>query len=172
MNKSCAGPPTRNQVSSASDWLARSRPRSYGIFVFRSGAMSGKLMRLPSAIVSSQCASTMRPAATRRRAVGIGLRRASVARIDAGLAELDGVADQPTLERARARPRYEIAARVAPACGRTPGPGRAPLKQAVRIRMADRNCRHANAAPVSRRAAPAPRSGRLPSVSPAPSRSP
>ena len=47
MNKSCAGPPTRNQVSSASDWFARSRPRSSGIFDFRAGTRSGKLTLRP-----------------------------------------------------------------------------------------------------------------------------
>ena len=31
VNSTCAGPPTRNQVSSASGWLARSRPRRPGI---------------------------------------------------------------------------------------------------------------------------------------------
>src|SRR5215208_5385 len=44
MNKTCAGPPTRNQVSSASDWFAISRPRSCGILDLRSAVMSGKLI--------------------------------------------------------------------------------------------------------------------------------
>src|SRR5215467_10666692 len=44
MNRTCAGPPTRNQVSSASDWLASSRPRSSGIFDFKSGAISTKVI--------------------------------------------------------------------------------------------------------------------------------
>src|ERR1700676_2122592 len=36
MNRISAGPPTRNQVSSASDWLANSRPRNCGIVAARS----------------------------------------------------------------------------------------------------------------------------------------
>src|SRR5262249_46750408 len=41
-NRTCAGPPTRNQVRSASDWFASSRPRSDGIADLREGAMSAK----------------------------------------------------------------------------------------------------------------------------------
>src|ERR1700722_4825968 len=44
VNSTCAGPPTRNQVNSASDWFASSRPRNSGITALRSGAMSGKVM--------------------------------------------------------------------------------------------------------------------------------
>ena len=43
MNSTCAGPPTRNQVSSASDWFGSSRPRSSGTFVLRSGTMSANI---------------------------------------------------------------------------------------------------------------------------------
>src|SRR5262249_33703970 len=42
MNSACAGPPTRNQVSSASDWLASSRPRNAGIADLSEAVMSGK----------------------------------------------------------------------------------------------------------------------------------
>src|SRR5262245_58174010 len=45
MNNTCAGPPTRNHVSGASGSFAMSRPRSAGILAFRSGMMSGKLIR-------------------------------------------------------------------------------------------------------------------------------
>src|SRR5690349_10264103 len=45
MNSTCAGPPTRNQVSSASDWLASNRPRNAGIADLSAAVMSGKLMR-------------------------------------------------------------------------------------------------------------------------------
>src|SRR5690348_13725055 len=48
MKRTCAGPPTRNQVRPASDWFAMRRPRSSGIALRRSGTMSGKvIMRLP-----------------------------------------------------------------------------------------------------------------------------
>src|SRR5262252_8125756 len=41
MNNTCAGPPTRNHVSSANCWLAMSRPRRSGRRERRSGRMSG-----------------------------------------------------------------------------------------------------------------------------------
>src|SRR6266511_6153422 len=44
MNSTCAGPPTRNQVSSASGWFASRRPRSSGIYAFNSETISGKVM--------------------------------------------------------------------------------------------------------------------------------
>src|SRR6476659_7263718 len=46
MNNTCAGPPTRNQVSSASDWFGMSRPRRLGMRAFRSGTRSGKVMAM------------------------------------------------------------------------------------------------------------------------------
>ena len=42
MNSTCAGPPTRNQVSSASDWFGSSRPRSSGIFALGRGRCRGR----------------------------------------------------------------------------------------------------------------------------------
>ena len=42
MNNTCAGPPTRNQVSSASDWFGRSRPRNAGIVDSQIGGDIGK----------------------------------------------------------------------------------------------------------------------------------
>src|SRR5215510_40368 len=44
MNSACAGPPTRNQVRSASTWLGMSRPRSFGMRDLRLGVMSEKVM--------------------------------------------------------------------------------------------------------------------------------
>src|SRR5262249_9335334 len=44
MNSTCAGPPTRNQVSSASDWFGKRRPRSCGICARSAGVRSGKVM--------------------------------------------------------------------------------------------------------------------------------
>src|SRR5918998_3284796 len=41
MNKTCAGPPTRNQVSGASGSLGRRRPRNCRRFAFNSWLMSG-----------------------------------------------------------------------------------------------------------------------------------
>src|SRR5258707_5435438 len=46
MNRTCAGPPTRNQVSSASDWFAINRPRSVGMRALRSATRSGKIMAM------------------------------------------------------------------------------------------------------------------------------
>jgi hypothetical protein len=47
VNRICAGPPTRNHVSGASDSFASNRPRRSGIATFRSALISGKLTRLP-----------------------------------------------------------------------------------------------------------------------------
>src|SRR5215475_9740525 len=44
MNRSCAVPPTRNHVSSASGWLGTSRPRRAGVRRRRSEMMSGNVM--------------------------------------------------------------------------------------------------------------------------------
>src|SRR5947209_7896818 len=44
MNRTCAGPPTRNQVSSASDWFAIKRPRSVGMRPLSSATRSGDIM--------------------------------------------------------------------------------------------------------------------------------
>src|ERR1700691_5827086 len=96
MNKTCAGPPTRNQVSSASDWFANNRPRSAGILAFRSATMSGKLMR-PRRHRVEPSRQHFAAQFARRRPECLRL-PAYLARIDAGLAELDGVADQPGFE--------------------------------------------------------------------------
>src|SRR5215204_3093078 len=50
MNNTCAGPPTRNQVSSASDWFGISRPRSCGILDLRSVVILGKVISVALAI--------------------------------------------------------------------------------------------------------------------------
>src|SRR6185312_15205295 len=49
VNKICAGPPTRNQVTSASFWFAIMRPRNFGICALKAGTRSGK----PTAIAST-----------------------------------------------------------------------------------------------------------------------
>src|SRR5262249_59983757 len=49
VNSTCAGPPTRNQVSGARLALARSRPRNCGIAALRSGVIS------ENAATLSQC---------------------------------------------------------------------------------------------------------------------
>src|SRR5499427_7698064 len=46
MYRTCAGPPTRNQVSSASDWFAIKRPRSAGMRALSSATRSGKIMAM------------------------------------------------------------------------------------------------------------------------------
>ena len=79
---------------------------------------------------------------------------------------------QARLRTAPARSQDEIATRAASACGRTPAPDNAASTPSVRSPPASRNCRRANAAPVTRRAAPAPMPVRPPSASTAPSRFP
>src|SRR5215208_650009 len=44
MNNTCAGPPTRNQVSGASGSLPSSRPRSFGSRDLSEGTMSGNVI--------------------------------------------------------------------------------------------------------------------------------
>src|SRR6476469_8765907 len=89
MNSACAGPPTRNQVSSASDWLASRRPRSSLSCALSCGTRSGNMIKPSGQHFAAEFAD--------RRAVGLCL-RAQRPRIDAGLAQFDGVADQPILE--------------------------------------------------------------------------
>src|SRR5215208_7067989 len=61
MNKTCAGPPTRNQVSGASGSFGSSRPRSLDSFCLRSKTMSGKLMRQTCHIVRAGLFAAINP---------------------------------------------------------------------------------------------------------------
>src|SRR5262249_44230270 len=61
MNRTCAGPPTRNQVSSASDWFAISRPRSAGMRALRSATRSGNIMATQARRASYRGSSRHRP---------------------------------------------------------------------------------------------------------------
>src|SRR6516164_9965688 len=61
MNRTCAGPPTRNQVSSASDWFAISRPRSADMRALRSAMRSGKIMAMQARRASWPGSSRHRP---------------------------------------------------------------------------------------------------------------
>ena len=89
-----------------------------------------------------------------------------------GLAELDGVADEPAFEARRLGLEVKLQARAATACGESLHRTMRRRREHVRIPPAGRNCRRASAAPAWCRAAPAPKLGRPPSTSVAPSRSP
>ena len=79
--------------------------------------------------VSSHAASTLCPAS---RIAGPSVRAWSrkLARIDAGLAEFDGVADQPGFEPCRLGLQMKLQARAATASRRTPAPGNARSRRA------------------------------------------
>ncbi len=145
MNKTCAGPPTRNQVSSASDWFASSRPRSAGICAFRSETMSGKLMRRFRPHQATPPAH-LRPTS---RAAGPTVRTCRARRADrCRPCRVRRYGRPASFRTAPARSPDEIAARAATACARTPAPGNAASRRGARSLPAIRNCRRANAAPA------------------------
>src|SRR5215470_9673487 len=67
-NRSCAGPPTRNHVNSASGWLGTSRPRNCDICALRAGKISGKVIHLSTYKVCASSPTRRSTDTSRRRA--------------------------------------------------------------------------------------------------------